>query len=120
MRFLCDVHISLKISKKIEKLGFQSEHVNNILNKWNTKDSEIIDYADKHNLIVITKDQDFKHTFLLMGKPKKLIKVSLGNISNEKLFQSIESHIEFLNSLSNKNDNFMVEIIKADFWTLTN
>lgn len=87
MEFLCDVHISIKIAKSIEDLGYKCEHVNRILNKWNTIDEEIISFADENNLILITKDQDFRNSFLLNSKPKKLIKIDLGNISNEDFFE---------------------------------
>jgi len=73
MKFLCDVHISFKISKRIERLGFQTEHVNNVLNRWKTKDDDIAKYVDQNDLILITKDQDFRNSFLLQRKPKKLI-----------------------------------------------
>jgi predicted nuclease of predicted toxin-antitoxin system len=85
MEFLCDVHISIKIAKFIEDLGFKCEHVNRILNKWNTTDDEIISYIDKKDLILITKDQDFRNSFLLNSKPKKLIKVDLGNIKRKAI-----------------------------------
>jgi predicted nuclease of predicted toxin-antitoxin system len=41
MKFLCDVHISIRLSKSIEEMGFQSQHVNTILDKWLTKDEVI-------------------------------------------------------------------------------
>jgi predicted nuclease of predicted toxin-antitoxin system len=41
MKFLCDVHISYKIVAHLKSLGFESIHVNEILNKSETKDSEI-------------------------------------------------------------------------------
>jgi len=36
MKILSDVHISLKITKFFANKGIQSEHVNNILDKWFT------------------------------------------------------------------------------------
>ena len=47
MKFLCDVHISMKLSKAIEKSGYSCIHVNSILEKWHTKDEEIMKYADE-------------------------------------------------------------------------
>lgn len=61
MYFLCDVHIPIKLSKRIEQLGFHSEHVNNILEKWNTRDEDIAQNANQNNLTLITKDQDFRN-----------------------------------------------------------
>ena len=78
MEFLCDVHISIRIAKSIEDLGYKCEHVNRILNNWNTTDDEITNYVDDKSLILITKDQDFRNSFLLHSKPSKLIKIDLG------------------------------------------
>lgn len=63
MEFLCDVHISIKIAKSIEELDFKCEHTNRILKKWNTPDEEITKYVDQNDLILITKDQDFRNSF---------------------------------------------------------
>ena len=42
MKFLCDVHISYKLSKAISDLEHETIHVNNILDKWFTKDADIL------------------------------------------------------------------------------
>ncbi len=115
MRFLCDVHRSIKLSKKIQEIGFQSEHVNNILNKWNTKDEAICEYADQNAQILITKDQDFRNTLLINNTPKKLVRVNLGNVSNAELIAVIEQHIDTLKSLDEGSESFMVEISKHNF-----
>ena len=110
MEFLCDVHISIKIAKSIEDLGYKCEHVNRVLNKWNTTDDEIISYVDYKNLILITKDQDFRNSFLLNSKPNKLIKVNLGNISNEKLLKIIEEILPLIENVNRENKKFMIEV----------
>lgn len=46
MKFLCDVHISYKVVNQFRNLGFESIHVNAILDKSETKDSDICKYAD--------------------------------------------------------------------------
>lgn len=60
MKFLCDVHISLKFVKAIENLGYPCIHVNSILDKWYTKDEDLMKFADENNMILISKDSDFK------------------------------------------------------------
>ena len=110
MKFLCDVHISIKIAKSIEGLGYKCEHVNRILNKWNTTDEEIISYVDDENLILITKDQDFRNSFLLYSKPSKLIKVDLGNISNKILLRTIVESLPLIEVVNRENKKFMIEV----------
>ena len=82
MKFLLDVHIAYKLIKVLNELGHEVIHVNNILNKWFTKDADICKYADDNNCIVVTKDTDFRKSYFLKNTLKKLIKVNLGNISN--------------------------------------
>ena len=113
MKFLCDVHISLKISKQLDQKGFSSIHVNRILDKWHTKDKDIMDYADKNDMILISKDQDFKNSFLLHRRPKKLVKVSLGNISNQLLLDILVEHLEKIKKLYTMESVFMLEIVKV-------
>jgi predicted nuclease of predicted toxin-antitoxin system len=61
-------------------------HINQILQKWHTTDAEICKYADTRNLVVITKDGDFKNSHFINKTPKKIIRVVLGNISNSLFF----------------------------------
>lgn len=82
MKFLCDVHISYKVTNYLISLGFEAIHVNEILDKWHTKDKDIRRFSDANDLIVITKDADFKNSFLISNTPNKLVKINLGNISN--------------------------------------
>lgn len=111
MKFICDVHISYKIVNFLSGIGYEAIHVNNILDKWLTKDKDICKYADSNELIVITKDYDFRDSFFLRKTPKKLIKINLGNISTNELLKSISDILPALERLS-VNSYFMIEIGK--------
>ncbi len=54
------MHISYKLSHYLSNKGFHTEHINQILNKWHTADSAIAAYANQNDLILITKDSDFR------------------------------------------------------------
>lgn len=112
MKFLCDVHISYKVVKYLIELGYETIHVNDILDKWYTKDTAISDFADKNELIVITKDVDFKTSYLIKNSPKKLIKINLGNITTSLLISLIHENIIAIRSLDAKG-NFMFELGKG-------
>lgn len=117
MKFLCDVHISYKVVNFLMGLGYETVHVNQILNKWNTRDKDICSYADSNGMIVITKDYDFRDSFFLKKTPEKLIKISLGNISTSELINSISNILDAIYRL-NSNTSFMIEIGK-DYTTFT-
>ena len=107
MKFLCDVHISYKLVRYLNSLGFDTVHVNDILDKWLTSDKKICGYADKENRIVISKDSDFRNSFYIEKTPLKLIKISLGNVPNTKLIQIITDNLHQINIL-NEQTSFIV------------
>jgi predicted nuclease of predicted toxin-antitoxin system len=103
------VHNPYSLTKALQNFGFEAIHVNLILDKWQTKDKDIIDYADQNNFVIISKDSDFKTSFLLNQRPKKLIKINLGNISNALLIQIFKNNY-FRFSELDKLSIFIVEI----------
>lgn len=111
MKFLCDVHISFRMKNHLVSLSFDALHVNNMPDKWHTKDADISAFADEHDLIVITKDVDFRNAYLIRKTPKKLVKISLGNIANDELIKSFERHLDFISQLDKKG-GFLVELDK--------
>ena len=112
MNFLIDVHLPISLSKYLDKQpGCKSIHVNQILQKWHTTDTAISMYADENDLVVVTKDSDFISSHLVKKTPKKLIRVVLGNISNNELVTLFERYFLSIASLSDKNE-FYVELSK--------
>ncbi len=93
-KFLCDVHISYRITKFLAAQGFEAEHVNRILDSYYTKDRDICRYADTHDFIVITKDLDFRNSHFIQKTPRKLLRITLGNISNMQLQQLLSENLE--------------------------
>lgn len=72
MVFLCDVHISIKFVKFIESKGYRCIKVNTILDKWFTKDGDISKYVDLNEMVLISKDVDFKNSHFLKKISKKI------------------------------------------------
>jgi len=112
MKFLCDVHISLKLVNHLKLMGFEAIHVNEILDGWNTPDNKICEFADQNDFIVITKDTDFRNSFYIKKSPKKLIKINLGNISNIELIQIISENLRHIQTLNNQ-PIFIIEVEKS-------
>lgn len=96
IRFLCDVHISYRITKFLATQGFEAEHINRILDSYHTKDRDICRYADTHDFIVITKDLDFRNSHFIQKTPRKLIRITLGNISNVQLQDLLAENLEVI------------------------
>lgn len=111
MNFLCDVHIPLKLVNYLKELNCQTIHVNHILNGSQTTDSDICRFADSNDFIVITKDSDFKDSFLLKRTPRKLIKFNLGNIPNNELIDIITKYFSLIEKL-NSEKTFIIEFYR--------
>ena len=109
MKVLCDVHISYKLVTFLKSKGCEAIHVNAILDKWNTKDADICMYADNNDYIIISKDSDFRDSYFLRNTPQKLIRIILGNTSNEELLEIFETHFEEIKKCSAKKQ-FYIEI----------
>lgn len=113
MNFLCDVHIPIKLAKFLQRKGHSAKHVNQLPSKWHTVDAEICTIADQNQWIVITKDEDFRASFLLRRTPRKLIRVSLGNISNDALIELFEQQLVLIEDID-KNQFFYLELGKTN------
>ena len=112
MKFICDVHISYKLVNHLRILEFEVFHIIEILDKWLTSDSKICNYADQNDFIVVTKDSDFRNSFYIKKSPKKLIKINLGNISNQELIKIFSDNLDYFTAL-NKKEMFIVEMDKT-------
>jgi len=108
-KFVCDVHLPIKVCKFLISQGHEAIHVNQILTGSSTPDTLVTQYADKNDCIVITKDADFRNSYLLRKTPRKLIRVCLGNLSNGELIGLINEHLATINHLNSK-ENFYMEI----------
>jgi len=59
-----------------------------------TSDADVIAVADRGNRIVVTKDDDFRVSLMLTGRPHRLIRIATGNISNDELLRPVNSHLD--------------------------
>ena len=109
MKFICDVHMPIRLSKFLATQGAESIHVNQVLNGSSTPDTVISQYADQNDYIVITKDTDFRNAYLLKKTPRKLIRVCLGNISNDRLIELFRNQLALIKRLA-LEDSFYLEI----------
>ncbi len=109
MRFLCDVHISIQLAKRLSEAGCDCVHVNRLPERWHTTDQVVARIADLEDRILITKDSDFRDSHIIKGIPRKLIKVNLGNIPSPTLIQMILDHLDEIERL-NERDRFLVEV----------
>ena len=73
--FIVDANLPFRILKWQND---RFEHVLNINPLWN--DEEIWNYACKTDLIIITKDKEFRLKQIMYGSPPKIIHIKFGNL----------------------------------------
>jgi len=60
-------------------------------------------------MVVVTKDTDFKNSHFISKTPKKVIRIVLGNISNDELIGLIDKYLPLILPSLGK-DNFYIEL----------
>ena len=86
MKLIVDAQLPAKLCEVLNQLGLESIHVDELPKGDETPDMEITKFADRENLVVVTKDFDFYHSHMTLRKPKKLFLITTGNLKNRRLF----------------------------------
>ena len=99
MRFLVDAQLPPLLCTILKNTGHDAIHIDELPQGDETSDKEISEYANKHELIVISKDIDFYHSYMIVNVPKKLLLITTGNIKNKMLFDLFRKHSNDIQSL---------------------
>lgn len=82
MRFLIDAQLPPGLCGWFAERGHDAEHVALVLG-GQTPDAVVVDYAERNELILASKDDDFVTRF--QGRSYRLIWLRCGNITNRAL-----------------------------------
>ena len=104
MKLIIDAQLPSKLCEILDKLGIDSIHVDELPKGDETPDLEISAYADNNNLIVVTKDFDFYHSYMALKKPQKLFLVTTGNLKNRQLFDLFRNNFLIIRNALNRSD----------------
>ena len=103
MKLIVDAQLPLKLCEILNQLGLKSIHIDELPQGDETSDIEIIKFADRENLIVVTKDFDFYHSYMTLGKPKKLFLITTGNLKNRQLFNLFRNNSLIIKNALNRS-----------------
>ena len=104
MKLLVDAQLPNLLIEILSQLGLDATHVDDLPKGDETPDAEISTYADAHNLMVVTKDVDFYHSYMTVGKPKKLFLITTGNLKNRQLFNLLRNNILVIKNALKRSD----------------
>src|SRR5690606_36769363 len=104
MKFVVDAQLTRRLAQELAASGHDAVHTLDFPTGIRTQDKEIVALAIRENRIVMTKDNDFVASFLLHGMPPKLLMISTGNISNDRLLKLLTSNSTALENAFSKHD----------------
>lgn len=104
MKFLLDAQLPVFLCHWLTDQGFPSIHTSFLPNKNRSSDEQVLAVVEKDERVLISKDGDFYESFLVNGRPKKLLLVTTGNISNQDLKKLFERNINQVAQLFKSNN----------------
>ena len=99
MNFLVDAQLPRRLIPLLQQAGHDAVHTLDLPQGNRTSDAEINEIAAHEQRVVITKDADFVNSFLVFGKPYKLLVVSTGNITNADLLNLFSKYLPQIESV---------------------
>ncbi len=87
MKFLLDAQLPPSLKQLFIDKGYDCIHTLDLEFGNDTSDKTINQISVAEQRILITKDSDFFHNFIIKKEPYKLIFVKLGNTSKKELIQ---------------------------------
>jgi predicted nuclease of predicted toxin-antitoxin system len=101
MKFIIDAQLPKRLARFLQSEGYDAVHTLDLPQQNATPDAMINSISVEQHRVVITKDADFVESFLLQGKPHKLLLIGTGNIKNSELEQLIAENLQQLVELLN-------------------
>lgn len=96
MKFLVDAQLPKRLARWLAQSGHDAIHTLELPDKNRTPDSEITRIALEQGRVVVTKDDDFLHSYLIHGHPEYLLLLSTGNITNDELLALFDQYADQL------------------------
>jgi predicted nuclease of predicted toxin-antitoxin system len=110
MNFLIDANLPRGLVHIFKEHGHNAIHTMDLPEGNATVDTALLDYSDKNNCIITTKDSDFSTSFWLQNRPQKLLLISTGNIRNSELETLLTANFEQL--ITGLTENRYVELTR--------
>ncbi len=76
--------------------GHDSVHTSALPDGNRTSDRELAAIADSQDRVLVTKDRDFRDSYLLLNLPRRLLVVATGNIANDDLLALFEANLRMI------------------------
>lgn len=95
MRLLLDQNLSRHLVAQLRDAFPGSLHLTD-LDLEAATDREVWEYARDHDLVVVSKDSDFRQLAFLHGPPPKVVWLRVGNASTAQIISVILDHVALI------------------------
>lgn len=95
MRLLFDENLSPHLADKLAANYPGTLHVRSV-GLRGQEDVAIWEYARQNNLLIVSKDNDFRQLSFLKGPPPKVVWLSVGNAGTEAIFRLLRDKLSAL------------------------
>jgi predicted nuclease of predicted toxin-antitoxin system len=110
MKFIIDAQLPPDLAQLFQQAGHDCTHTINLPKKNLTSDQTINKLSVEEKLILVTKDTDFFHSYLINKEPYKLVFVTVGNMKLSDVLKFFTLHIPEIITLISTNG--MLEVNK--------
>jgi len=110
MNFIIDANLPRRLVRVFQERRHDAVHTLDLPDGNATADAALLDYSDKNNCVITTKDSDFSTAFWLQNRPNKLLLISTGNIRNAELETLLIANFERL--IEELTDNRFIELTR--------
>ena len=93
MKFLVDAQLPRRFCTWLTEAGHDALHTLDLPQGNRSSDNEILAVAEREQRVVVTKDDDFVQSYLVTGRPLRLLLISTGNIANDELERIVRDHM---------------------------
>ena len=100
MRLLLDQNLSHRLVRSLSELFPNSVHVRDV-GLARADDDAVWAYALEHDLIIVSKDSDFRQRSFLHGAPPKVVWIRRGNCSTQEIDALLRAHRDDLQAFAN-------------------
>lgn len=106
---LIDQNLSIRLIDKLNPLFPVVKHVNNE-GLATGLDVDVRAYAKKNEMIILTKDYDFRDLSIRYGCPPKVIHVTCGNSSTKYIIELLISSAAIIDMFINSESDCYLEL----------
>jgi predicted nuclease of predicted toxin-antitoxin system len=109
VRLLLDENISRRLVPALQSAYPGTTQVA-IAGLERVSDREIWDYAKNGDYVIVTKDEDFLGLLSLLGYPPKVVLLTLGNCTNQRILDALINTQADIYSQLDREDVGLVEV----------